>query len=427
MNNNNISEHSHFEELCSLSVIGQVTPAEYEELATHIHGCARCRDAYAEFSYLTHAQLPQLTAQDAQVPKPTGLLAGIAEKGYKARFIAHGEEHGIKFSQTASPSSNVWLLPSLARLQPSYRLVSVMAVSALLVSAGFLLHRLGQARQRENALAAQIADLSRRNEGLQVQTVQLLHGKRDVEGDLMQTGVDNKDLKARLVDLERQLTTANLSTGKLEALAKDSESRVLQTQQELTSAKQSLVSVNQQFADFRSSHSSEESATIAQQVQIADLSRRVKEEEEVIDKQQKLLSVDSDVRNLMAARSLHITDVFDIDGRGKKKSAFGRVFYTEGKSLVFYAFDLDGPKLPNGKNSFQAWAQLASSTNSAVSLGIFYVDDPTQKRWMLKFDNPDVLEQISAVFVTAERHGGADRPTGQKLMYAYLGHDPNHP
>jgi hypothetical protein len=129
----------------------------------------------------------------------------------------------------------------------------------------------------------------------------------------------------------------------------------------------------------------------------------------------------------MAARSLHITDVFDIDGKGKKNRAFGRVFYTEGKSLVFYAFDLDGPKLPNGKHSFQAWAQLASSTASAVNLGIFYVDDPAQKRWMLKFDNPDVLQQISAVFVTAEPHGGTDRPTGQKLMYAYLGRDPNHP
>jgi hypothetical protein len=129
----------------------------------------------------------------------------------------------------------------------------------------------------------------------------------------------------------------------------------------------------------------------------------------------------------MAARSLHITDVFDVDGKGRKKKAFGRVFYTEGRSLIFYAFDLDAPQVASAKHSFQAWGQRSDSSTQAVNLGIFYVDDPAQKRWMLKFDNPEVLDQISAVFVTAEPHGGVARPTGQKLMYAYLGHEPNHP
>jgi hypothetical protein len=129
----------------------------------------------------------------------------------------------------------------------------------------------------------------------------------------------------------------------------------------------------------------------------------------------------------MSARNLHITDVFDIDGTGSRKSAFGRVFYTEGKSLVFYAFDLDQPKVTSARHSFQAWAQLSDASTSAVNLGIFYVDDAAQKRWMLTFDNPQVLDRISAVFVTAEPHGGTARPTGQKLMFAYLGHEPNHP
>jgi hypothetical protein len=166
---------------------------------------------------------------------------------------------------------------------------------------------------------------------------------------------------------------------------------------------------------------------VNQQVQIADLTRQAKESTDVIDKEQKLLAVDADVRNLMAARNLHITDVFDVGGNGTRRSAFGRVFYTEGKSLIFYAFDLDGPKLTDAKHSFQAWGQLSDSKTSAVNLGIFYVDDPAKKRWILRFDNPDVLDKISAVFVTAEPHGGTGRPTGQKLMFAYLGHEPNHP
>ena len=32
------------------------------------------------------------------------------------------------------------------------------------------------------------------------------------------------------------------------------------------------------------------------------------------------------------------------------------------------------------------------------------------RRWVLKFDNPKVIEQIDAVFVTVEPKGGSDNP-----------------
>jgi hypothetical protein len=265
--NNSISEHSHFEELCSLAAVGQITPTEYEALSDHMRGCAQCQDAHAEFYNLVHAQLPLLAAQEAQVPKPTGLLAGIADKSYKARFIAHAKEHGIEFSQPASPKLRALSLPAaLAKLQPSYRLVSVMAVSALLVSGGFLLHQLGQTRQHETLLAAQVADLSGRNQGLKIQAEQLLQGKLDVESHLINTNVNRKELDTRLGDLERQLTAANLTMEKLETLVKDSDTRAVQTQQELASAKQSLVTVNQQFAQFRAARANDEAGSVAQKV-----------------------------------------------------------------------------------------------------------------------------------------------------------------
>jgi hypothetical protein len=40
----------------------------------------------------------------------------------------------------------------------------------------------------------------------------------------------------------------------------------------------------------------------------------------------------------MGARELHIVDVFDTDGKGRTKKPFGRAFYTQGKSLIFYEF-----------------------------------------------------------------------------------------
>ena len=43
----------------------------------------------------------------------------------------------------------------------------------------------------------------------------------------------------------------------------------------------------------------------------------------------------------MGARKLYIADVFDVDSGSRTRKPFGRVFYTQSKSLIFYAFDLD--------------------------------------------------------------------------------------
>ena len=55
------------------------------------------------------------------------------------------------------------------------------------------------------------------------------------------------------------------------------------------------------------------------------------------------------------------------------------------------------------------------------------MDNAANRRWVLKFDNPKVMEQIDAVFVTVEPKGGSDKPSGKQLMYAYLRTPPNHP
>ena len=129
----------------------------------------------------------------------------------------------------------------------------------------------------------------------------------------------------------------------------------------------------------------------------------------------------------MGARDLHIIDVSDVDSTGKTRRPFGRAFYTEGKSLIFYAFDLAPQHASRKAPSFQAWGFREPSSHSARSLGIFYADDKAEGRWVLKFDDPDVLAQIDAVFVTVEPSGGSSKPSGQKLLYAYLKGQPNHP
>jgi hypothetical protein len=73
-----------------------------------------------------------------------------------------------------------------------------------------------------------------------------------------------------------------------------------------------------------------------------------------IDEQQELLAHDRDIRELIGARDLYIAEVYDVDGNGKIRKPFGRVFYTRGKSLVFYAYDLDQTSVKNA-STIQAW------------------------------------------------------------------------
>jgi len=63
----------------------------------------------------------------------------------------------------------------------------------------------------------------------------------------------------------------------------------------------------------------------------------------------------------------------------------------------------------------------------ALNLGIFYEDNASKKRWVLKLDDPKTLAQIDAVFVTLEPHGGSDKPSGKPLLFAYLRVSANHP
>ena len=127
------------------------------------------------------------------------------------------------------------------------------------------------------------------------------------------------------------------------------------------------------------------------------------------------------VSNMTLVRSL------DVDSKGKDQRAFGRVFYTEEKSLIFYAFDLGDRNTAKRDASFQVWGTRGAAQNPAKSLGIFYVDDQKQNRWLLKFEDPRILAQIDSVFVTVEPPGGSTRPTGRKFLYAYLNANPNHP
>lgn len=146
-----------------------------------------------------------------------------------------------------------------------------------------------------------------------------------------------------------------------------------------------------------------------------------------VERQQKLLATDHDLRDILGARSLRIIDVYDVGTQGETEEPFGRIFYTQGKSLIFYAFDLDKQKGLKPGVVFQAWGDQAEGKDTPRSLGAFYMDDPSQNRWILKVDDTKLLSRIDYVFVTDNSHKEGKRPKGKPLLSAFLDTRVNHP
>jgi TolA-binding protein len=188
----------------------------------------------------------------------------------------------------------------------------------------------------------------------------------------------------------------------------------------------SVVSLRGELDSLRAQRQGDLLRVSSLEARIEELNGRLNESQETVAQQQDFLVSDRDIRELMGARSLYITDVVDVDKNGHTRKPFGRIFYTKGKSLVFYAFDLDQQRgLHNA--AFQLWGQRGADRNGSVNMGIFYLDNEANRRWVLKFDNPEKLAQINAVFVTVEPNGGSQKPAGKQLLYASLRSLPNHP
>jgi hypothetical protein len=182
-----------------------------------------------------------------------------------------------------------------------------------------------------------------------------------------------------------------------------------------------------QLNSLRLVRSEDQARAESLEAQIKDLNAQLRDREQTIGKQQDLLAHDRDIRDLMGARDLYIAEVYDVARDGATQKPYGRVFYTKGKSLIFYAYDLDQQAGVRNASTFQAWGRRGPEKQQALSLGIFFEDNVAKNRWVLKVDDSKTLEQIDAVFVTVEPNGGSHKPSGKPLLFASLRIEPNHP
>ena len=413
-----ISEHPHYEELAALAAGGYLGEEELSDLQRHSETCAECKNARAEFRELVHSCLP-LT--ESRLHRIVGMVTNRPNPGATERFIQRASREGINFSR------DVKRLESSPRWHLSFA-VPAVGLAALLIASVFVLHFSGHApvqRSQQNATQAQDQheQLARQNSSLDGTVSRLQHAlaEQQRETDDLRAQLASQSVAASSArhDKEQALSAATLSASHNAQSLEEAEAQRKMLEKQLADTQAQLARLNQAQA-------SDQADLVAAQAHINELSEQLKTATTNVDMDRQLAAAGKDVRDLMGARQLHVVDVRDTDPNGKAGKAFGRVFLTEGKSLIFYAFDLTDARKTDAKQTFQVWGQQEGKASSLRSLGFLYVDDKTQRRWALKTDDPAAVKEIDSVFVTLEPEGGAKKPSSQRLLYAYLG-EANHP
>jgi hypothetical protein len=405
-----LNTHEQYEELCALAASGEASADELSDLRSHLEGCPSCRSAAYDFTQISAQGLSQVAAKRLRCGIPSGMTQ---------RFVARARSEGIAISR-----ENV---APIAKPRRFGVLATVCAVTTVIMLATFLVI----ARQKSSPVAAspqhntppplgtpsgdaslqkgqnRDAEMQRKLASAEADIASMEAAIRKQRGELESLGEANGSLASRLANLEQE--NANVRSEKVQLEAR-------------------IAGLETDVERSKSDENTSDALVALEESELRNLRGKLATQEAALDQQEELAARGSDVRDLVVARNLHIIDVHDRDGDGKSQRAFGRIFYTEGKSLIFYAYDLGDPRRVDAKVSFCVWGERLGAEKPISSLGVFHSDDAKDGRWVLTFDDPNILAQINSVFVTVESSRKAVKePGGKRILFAFLGDKPNHP
>jgi hypothetical protein len=438
-----MGSHEEFRELCAAATAGELSDGEQAKLAAHLAVCADCRQLKNEFESAAIAGVAALAESHSTDPGGVVTDPSWSVEQAEARFFKRLEEEDRSRSsdsgrgQKASIGKRHTYRPSEVRWREMW--MPFAAAILLAVALGVAAYRSGVKRGTDTALKA-AQPLKAPETSLEAQVSDAGYERSQLQAKLADSAKTIDDLKRQLGEqikivnsLRATVPTPTDSSQSQKEDQQTASSSSTNRDAELSAAQTRLIEL-QKTVDAATAQRDENARQAALlETKVNELTQLVRARERTLDqkeaevaKGQELLEHDRDIRELMGARELYMADVHDVSGRGTEKT-YGRVFYTKGKSLIFYAFDLDAQQGFQNAKSFQAWGRKGPDRAQARSLGIFYEDNASKKRWVLKADDPKTLEDIDAVFVTVEPHGGSQHPSGKQLLFASLRISPNHP
>jgi hypothetical protein len=436
--------HEEFLELCAVSVTGELTDDERKRLDEHLSLCASCRAAFRQYQDTVITAVPSLASE---LPLPSSSTdSSWSEDAAEAALFRR-----IKAEDSAGSSVDVVPLNKDDKQKGGYvpppprwgRFGMLYAAGILLFAAlAICAYRIGERKGVETATTNSPAP----NGDLSALKSELSDAGHDKQELLSEIAVRDKSI----AKLKEQISTrveAGAGKGTQVEPGKPGDLRVA-SQQNSASAASGLSELQSRLDSQEKQRVEQLARAHALEARVAELTKQLQDRDEevarqsgsvrerddllqqrdsTIVRQQELLAHDRDIRDLMSARDLYIAEVYDVAKTGETNKPYGRIFYTKGKSLLFYAYDLDQQAGLKNASTFQAWGRRGTGHEQPVNLGILYEDSVANKRWVVRSEDARTLEQIDAVFVTVEPNGGSTRPSSKPLLFAYLRIHPNHP
>ncbi len=428
--------HDEFLELCAVSTSGQLTGEEQKRLQEHLAVCPSCREVMKQYEAVVSKTMPALAPDPENLESDPSWSPEQAEAALFQRLTLEEELGTDREGKTEErPGSNRVGRVPLSASQATWRNVWTLYAAGILlfIALGVSAYRVGIHRGTESAFVAPVPN--------QANQLALLQQVSDAgrEREILRSQIEQRD-KA-VASLRHELEQQSAVMGRMKVAGSQMETDLHNGQagrqgllqersdlsQKLDAAQAQTQGLQDKLDSLEHQSSEDKQRATALEAKVSDLTRLLHDREATLDQQQELLAHDRDIRDLIGARDLYVAEVYDVERTGETKKPYGRVFYTKGKSLIFYAYDLDQQAGVKNASTFQAWGRRGPDWQQALNLGIFYVDNASKKRWVLRFDDPKALAQIDAVFVTVEPNGGSHKPSKKPLLFAYLHIDPNHP
>jgi hypothetical protein len=415
-----LGRHEHFEKLAALSAKGELDASQTQELELHLTTCVSCRRAYEAYGEL-HAPL-----RYALDPELVAVIESRRES-VKARVLG-----GLALAQVGPA---IHPRPDVEHACPpmAWRKFRVLGSGLVAGAALVVVFWLGMRTERSMLYA--------RSRTLRTNHVEVIPSTPGPSGT-KQDEAERQSFEQRYAQATTELRTEKQHGALLEAsigsknhqLSESEQQRLLLEQQldaekgELERNRSLLDTKSEQVKQMEAARASDANTLVALRYEVENLTDKLNDQTHAVDREKQLLASGRDIRDIIGARNLHIIDVYDTDPEGNTKKSFARAFYTEGKSLIFYAYDLPAHRTDEGKYVYAAWGEQNGDKKNVRHLGILLNDDKGQKRWVLNFSDPKVLSEIDSVFITLERVGvDGGEPSGKRMLTAYLDSRVNHP
>jgi len=417
-----------FAELCALSTSGELSAEERTVLDEHITGCAPCAALLKEYTSLATVGMAKLAAErDQDFETSFGYNEAKAEERFIAAFRVAQPTWRSKLRSHAGLSS---ISGNRKQIKRPALWTGIAAALVVCIGGSYEIGRRTTTTplQANTAKVAPPAAFDAEKARLNAELATALSSLSAVSAKYE----DSDRHVDELLNTRTSLLTQIDSLTQKDRLDSASLASVTQQrdglQQQLNDTTAQLTLARDDYTRAQQDRQGTLFRVATLETEVKDLHTELAATSSSAGSDEKFLAADRDIRELMGARQLYIADVFDVQDNGERSKPFGRVFYTKGKSLIFYAFDLQKQPGYREAKTFQAWGKPDSASGKPISIGIFYEDSEQNQRWVVKSDNPDVLAQINSVFVTVEPHGGSQKPTGKPFLEAYL-HSlpPNHP